>query len=266
MTADLETTDRFADPAPTARLSPRRRRHSTQNLILAWCLWLIASWLVSLGDVTATLAARLTMPFAALFGLMVMWPVLRLSQWRDQDDATMPPFGWGQVLAEWFVLNLVLQAVIWPLMINGSWTLNQTLWLDAAMAGWSLLVGLIVACGVNAAGGWLRGLTMSLCLLLVLGEPALMALLNTDFTHGLSLGPVEPGRGVVWQWKFSPIQAVADMTRPYDAGSAHRYGPQVIAVGVAAVLGWLGLSRISNRWPGNRLRRPELRTPTGPGQ
>ncbi len=252
MTADIETSDRFINPSGTTR-----RSHSTQNLVLAWCGWLIASWLVALGDVTATLAARMTMPFAAMFGLMLVWPVIRLSQWRGQDDATIPLFRAGQILSEWFMLNLVLQAVIWPLMINGSWTVNQTLWLGTTLASWSLLVALIVAFGVQATDGWVRTLTMLLCLLLILGEPALMALLNTNFIPRDHLGAIENGRGVLWQWKFSPIQAVADMTRPYDTDSAHRNGMQVIAVGLAAILGWLGLSGILTRKPLDRPQGPD---------
>ena len=111
------------------------------------------------------------MVFSCLTGVMVMWPVLRLSQNMGQAVSA------GLLLWDWLCLNMVLQAVIWPLCVTSGWTSQQALWLVAALAAWSLLSG----AALLAAGCWTsvlgRVAGTLLCLLLVLGEPLLMACL-----------------------------------------------------------------------------------------
>jgi hypothetical protein len=207
-----------------------------QSMVLAWCVYLIGNWLVTLLNTTPRLAAQRLMPFAALFGLTMLWPACRLSMWRadDHDRACH-----GEVLLEWLALNLVLQSVIWPLMLNASWTPTQTAYLAGAMAGWSLLVGLIIAWGVESDSAWRRTGAMAVCLLLVLGEPAIMGLLNA--------GAAGAGGAIVWPMRLSPLPVVADLIVPHDEAGSHQYAPHVIAVAAAAALGWGGLGLLKRR-------------------
>lgn len=220
----------------------RQRRQGTQALMLAWCLWLIGSWAVTLGVTSARLASRLLMPFAALMGLALIWPVLRLSQGgaraRKRPFATgsRPPDGLasaGRILQEWLGLNIVLQAVMWPLMLNAQWTARQTIWIDALLAAWSLLTALLIALGARP-GRWPTPLSaMAACLLLTLGEPALMGLVN--LVRG-------PGHGFTWQMRLSPIDALWALIQPQaDRRVVSATAAQIVAVGAAAMLGWTGL-------------------------
>src|SRR5206468_387657 len=107
-----------------------------------------------------------------------------------------------RVLVDWFSLNLVLQAVIWPLRLIADWPLSQTLWIDAALAGWSLLAGLLVAWGCRSNRGGDRTAVMLLCMLIVLGEPAALAV----------LGAAAPRSGVHWVMRISPVQTLYHLT------------------------------------------------------
>ena len=170
--------------------------------------------------------------------------MVRLSQSRndDQVDLNSDPaaVNLGQprtrgelsLLAEWLNLNLVFQAVVWPLMLNAQWTVRQTAWINATVASWSLLAGLITACGRGSRSGSVRTVAMVACLLVLVGEPAAMALLN------LITGD---GQGPVWMMRMSPIQVMWDLTRVGDGPMSEKYYPQVIFMGVASAVGWLVL-------------------------
>ena len=157
------------------------------------------------------------MVFACLIGLMLMWPLLRLTQGRPGALAA------GSVLWDWFCLNLMFQAVVWPLQVSAEWSMVQALWLDLAVAGWSLMTGLILL----VSSGWRSSLgrsgAMGLCLLLVLAEPALMAVVTLTSSDA------------VWVMWVSPIDTIAGLTtHPARIWPAH-----VMGVVVVAALGWL---------------------------
>lgn len=238
-------------PAPAIRRRKRRAR-DTQLVLLAWCLWLILSWLITLTTQTIQIAASVIMPFSSMIGLTICWPMLRLSQGTPAMVAQVPhrslchqtdvqatcqqmhhgpnPTQAGTaLLVEWLHLNVIFQAVVWPLMLNAQWTVHQTAWVDATVASWSLLAALITALGQRTGTGWSRTVAMAVCTLILLGEPALL---------GLSNLLAERGGGLAWPMRISPIQAMWDMIRTNGGGSGPQYGPQVIAVGAAAAAGW----------------------------
>ena len=99
-----------------------------------------------------------------------------------------------------------------------------------------LLAALIVAWGRLFESAGARIFAMGLCVLMLLGEPSAMAVINLA---------TQPGDGVLWQMKVSPIQLIWRMTRPFGGGAtftstaADQFGPQVAAVTAAAVLGWV---------------------------
>ena len=245
-----------SDQDLTPHIPAGKRIHGTQGVVLAWCIWLIGSWLITLGFESALVASQLMMPYVALTGLTLLWPMLRLSQWREvrssTDQVSLPlardgaaPAAAGPtaqphyppslpasvILREWLCLNLVSQAVIWPLMINARWSIWQTLCLDGLLASWSLLAGAIIRWGGHLGTGWGRSAAMTLCLLLVYGEPAVMGLLN-----------MFADRDLTWRMRISPIQTVWHVTQLGWSHLHHHDAIQVVSAGLAAMTGWLGLA------------------------
>lgn len=224
-----------------------------RTLIISWCLWLLVSWSITLA-IDATVHAVRWVIFSAMFGLMAVWPALRLSQqlpwyqpYRSRGKGLHATNGGGgpskagtsrRVLAtllDWVCLLAVLQVVIWPLMLVGRWSVQQTLWLDLAVMSWSLLAGALVGLGRVLPTVWARIGAMVLCVLLAVGEPVWLALTGMGFT--------EPNatHGQGWQMRISPIQALWELTttgEPYDPSG---WVPVIISTAVAAVLAWLVL-------------------------
>lgn len=196
---------------------------STRLLVLGWCLWLLGAWLVTLWNDSPVPSTR-WMVFSALIGLMAIWPVWRLSQ----SEGFVPGGGrWnaiGQTLLDWVCLVAVLQVVIWPLQLTAGWSLSQAVWLDAAIAAWSGLTGLVIAWGRGWPGPGRRTLAAGLCLGLVLVEPALMLLIGGD-----------------WAWRVSPIETVWALCSPPTRFRLEPWASHVTATAVAAAVGWLGI-------------------------
>ena len=219
-------------------------------LIITWCLWLLASWSITLA-ISATVHAVRWVVFSAVFGLMAVWPALRLSQQLPSRfggsaayDTRHLDFGAATfrtrlfaTMLDWFCLLLVFQVVVWPLMLVGRWTVQQTLWLDLAVLSWSLLTAVLIGLGRLAPLAWLRVVAMLLCVLLLIGEPIWMAVMNTGFGHTADAGA---GRLVDthWQMRISPLQTLWELTttqQPYDPS-----GWQATILSTAAA-GGLGL-------------------------
>jgi len=169
------------------------------------------------------------MVFACALGVMVLWPAFRLSQ----DMGVGRRGGSGglyRVLLDWWSVVLLLQAVLWPLRMAGGWGVWQTVYLSGAIAGWGLLVGIIVAVGCRSRVGFHRVLAMMCCVLLLLGEPVFMGLLNWG---------VPRGTGVVWAMRVSPIQTLWWLSSPPASGGFTGLGlTQVLGVFLVAVIGW----------------------------
>ncbi len=245
----MGAVDREAVDADPDTLRVRRGIEVSQGLIIAWCLWLLSSWWITLGVSSPAPAAR-WMVFASLIGLMLLWPAWRLSQAaRVGPDGHLLAIGAGQVLVDWATLNLVFQTIILPLRLTAGWTMPQTLWLDAAVMSWSLVSALFVGWGCRSWIGGHRAAAMGLCLLLVLGEPALMGTVNLT---------AAPGHGLTWAMMVSPIQAVWALTSPAHAWSPQPWATQIVCVAIAAVLGWVVLALLP------RDKQRELVLPVGP--
>ena len=227
-----------SDTLPAAKPNGRhhRRDMGSRGLMLAWSLWLLGSWVISL-QMDSILPAVRWMIFSSLFGLMLLWPAFRLSQDcsiapGDNDDATgksraiLPKY----IFLDWLRLNLIFQSVIWPLQITARWWVAQTALLDAAVASWTLMVSVIIAWGCAARGGMQRTVAMLLCLLLLLGEPIAvlildMSRLNTEKS--------------VWIMRISPLQTIWELSGSPWGWSAGPWIERVVAVAMAALVGWI---------------------------
>lgn len=237
-------------PAPPARRGPHD--FATRGLVLLWCMWLLGSWFMTM-RIKPTLPRIRLMVLAAAIGLFVLWPLLRLSQqvlryrWSDPRSEGGPavlrahPAGHGPsagtIFADWVSLMAVFQAVLWPLPLTTGWSVEQALWLDAAMAAWSFLIAAIVALGCAADGAFRRTLAMLIVLLLLVGEPLVMWLINLNAPRS---------GGLTWTLRISPLQAIWEMTGHPVSWDAGPWSERVIAVACAAVLAW-GIALIARR-------------------
>lgn len=211
-------------PAPPAiaPVTTDRTPATARNIVLLWCLWLLGSWTVTM-RIDAAVPASRWMMYACITGLMIIWPLLRLSQDLPRRSAALI------VLWDWLCLNLVFQAVIWPLQFSAGWSWWQAVWIDASIAAWSALTGFILAMGAGWRGGLQRAIAMALCLAVVLGEPLVMALLNSA---------MDGDRSVTWSLRISPVTAIRDMT----AAEPSTPVAAILSVAVAAALGWVAVS------------------------
>ena len=232
---------------------------------MAWCLWLVGCWAVTLWMESAIPAAR-WMIFASTIGLLVLWPAVRLSQdllaldpGREHPGAA-ERLGPGSeafdvhvlavLLLDWLSLNLVFQVVIWPMRLYATWGFQQTLWIIATVMTWSLVSGLIVAWGcleplmhpgarpARHRRTFRRPLAMLLCLGLLFAEPLFMVLVD-------ALPASSPSGG--WTMRISPIELLWQLTR-HPSKFALAPWPGVIgAMAVAGILGWVSLWLAVNR-------------------
>jgi hypothetical protein len=220
-------------------------------LVITWCLWLLVSWSITLA-MGATVHAVRWVVFSAAFGLMAVWPAIRLSQQlpirRTRGKIGGKPgshsggggYSGGVLgtLLDWVCLISVFQVVVWPLMLVGRWSPQQTLWLDLAVVSWSLLTGVLVGLGRVLPVAGARVGAMVLCVLLLLGEPVLMA-----FGGGF----MDVTAGTAWRMRISPVQALWELTTTVQPYNPSGWVPVIVSTAAAALLGWLVLSAMAWR-------------------
>lgn len=249
----------------------------SRELLLGWCFWLLGSW-VLLGMGAHATPVR-WMIFAALGGMLLVWPAFRLSQngcvrRRIRLSAPPPPQAPGAgmtamttmapmmpadadvpagapitpepplvsrltpgvIFRDWFALNMVFQAVVWPHLITGLWSLDQAAWVSAAVAAWTLLAGAVIAWGCRSCRGGIRLAAMTLVLLLFIGEPVILAYVN-------HLGDRTQQPGYDWPMHVSPIEAVYALTAPPVRFNPSPWATPLICVTLAAgaIWVWLGM-------------------------
>ena len=153
------TTKVMSRPIQSQLLMPR-------SLIFFASLWLIGSWMLAIGfrpPVQPSAASyepgvRL-MLLCVSTGLMIAWPLFRLSQVES-------PHPLRQTMLDLVVLLSMVQIVIWPLRLVTTWSLLRAAAIDITLAGWVLIIGAIIASATGASKGGPRSLAMLACLCL----------------------------------------------------------------------------------------------------
>ncbi len=173
-------------PARPPLLLPR-------GLLLFTTLWLIGSWLISFGPRTPVHPSSATytpsvqlMTLCITIGLMVGWPMLRLSQ-----RSTAWPI--RLTILDMFTLFALVQIVIWPMRLITNWPPERTAAIDATITGWLLLVGAIIASALTSKRAGPRSLAMISCLCLCLLGPMLAwlgVLTGADWFELVALSPL----------------------------------------------------------------------------
>jgi hypothetical protein len=134
------------------------------------------------------------------------------------------------VLLEWLALAMVFQVVLWPLCANMDWKPRQTLVLDAAVTGWSLLTAALVALGCASRRGVVRTAAMAGCMVLLLGEPAVMALITVGAAGRVA---------TTWTMRLSPLETIWALTAPGALERSEAWLPQAIGILFAGTLIWM---------------------------
>lgn len=178
------------------------RRGEPRALTLLWSIFLMLGAgvtiftvrLLGMRDATAYDSSGRALLALAAFGVVILWPMVRLSQVSPRRPSRA-------MAADVFAINLPLQAVIWPLGLLTSWpwtTVGATL---ATLGAWSVLISALLAIAIRRAPDAGRTGWMALFVAIAVGGPAALA-------HLLRLG-VEVD--AMW-WMASPIAAMYSLT------------------------------------------------------
>lgn len=209
--------------------------HTSRHVVLYWCLWLLGSWAVSLWLYNLTQASQLMM-LATLVGLLLIWPVYRLTDRVRIGVGGQQgrPSLHGVVLMDWVSLLIVCQAVFWPLKMVNNWPWQQALWLNAALVSWSLAAGLMIVWGRSVRGVWARWVAMLLCILMAFGSPLWLA------SRMWLEGAVLPSDVM----QYGPLAGIWVMSYKPTFAQQWMWQGQTLLVGVVACVGWMGLAMI----------------------
>ena len=202
-----------------------------RGLILAAAAWLIFSWILSVGlkppvessSTSYTPGVRLMLVYITI-GLMIGWPLLRLSQ---------APKYWplSQTILDMVVLLSLIQVVIWPLRLITPWTLDRTAALDGTMAAWTLLTGAIIASAVGTNRFGVRNLAILGCIAMCLLGPAIALFTTSTGTSAFAIV------------QFGPIVSVFKLAEGAKSPVTSQQWIMILIPTIAAILAWsiLGL-------------------------
>lgn len=188
-----------------------------RGLILLASVWLVASWVLAIGLRTPIQASSASytpgvrvMLICLAVGLMVCWPLLRLSQ-------PPMPYPIRQVLLDLIVLLALVQVVLWPLRLVTTWSVSRTAAIDATLTAWTVLSGACVASAAGSPRSGPRNLAMLGCVgtciigpltaLVLVGFPSVaglghrLARIGPPLeVHALSVGGKSPPTSDQWLW------------------------------------------------------------------
>jgi hypothetical protein len=215
-----------------------------RSLIFLAAIWLIGSWLLAIGLMppvhpsSSSFEHGLRMMLLCLgTGLMIAWPLLRLSQ-----TPTLAPL--RQTILDLLVIGSMLQVIIWPLRLVTTWSVARTAAVDATLVGWLLLAGAVVAAAIGSARAGPRNLAMLACLCMCLLGPALASLGVIGSRLSLTLV------------KLSPIMAIRTLGDGRGAPVTSEQWQWISLLFVAAACTWVALAASAARG-----RRADERAP-----
>jgi len=200
-----------------------------RGLIFLSSLWLIGSWIIAMGlrtpvqisSASYTPNFRLMLLCIAI-GLMVAWPLLRLSQ-------RLPSYPVLHIVLDLSVLVALVQVILWPLRLITPWTALRTAAIDATICGWLLLAGAVVASAVISRRAGPRNIAMVACVCMCVAGPAMA-----------SLG-VRGGIADLELIDLSPLIAVHTLTEGGGAQPTPAQWRWIALLGLAALAVWATL-------------------------
>ncbi|MCZ6835008.1 MAG: hypothetical protein O7G85_04470 [Planctomycetota bacterium] len=204
-----------------------------RGLIFISALWLIGTWIIAMGVSTPvqTSSASYTPSFRLMLlciviGLMIGWPLLRLSQ-------AAHPYPIKATLLDLSVLISMIQVILWPLRLITPWSIQRTAAIDATICAWLLLAGAVVASAIGTNRKGPRNLAMLTCIAMCLLGPAL-ATMGIQFSF-LDAELIE----------LSPLMAVHTLTEGAGAHPLAQEWQWIGLLGFAAISVWIVLGSIT---------------------
>lgn len=163
-----------------------------RGLIFLAFMWLVGAWAVSMGVTTPVIPSAAAyepgvrmMLVVAMLGLMIAWPLYRLSGPRTGYPLQL-------VVLDFLVLMALTQIVLWPVRVLTTWTVSRVALLDATIAAWSLVAGGAILLGLVSSRHGVRTISMLLCVLACLGGPLLAWLVTPEQSRGSTLASLSP--------------------------------------------------------------------------
>lgn len=151
------------------------RKGEPRPFALLWAIYLMAAALLTIFAVS-----RISIPSTAQFvyacramlvmanlGVVVLWPMTRLSQQFPQRPVRA-------VLVDLLIVLVPVQAVVWPMPVLAHWSWPVTAAQAASTAAWAMLVASILLVAMRHPTHWGRTISMLACLGVALIGPALL--------------------------------------------------------------------------------------------
>lgn len=165
----------FVPELTTSPTDPWAHRKGEPRLFtLLWAIYLMIGAMATI-FATRTLGAPtpaayragcLAMITVVAAGATILWPLTRLSQ-RSPKGASLA------VMVDLVVILLPIQAVVLPMPLLTRWPWEVTLAMSLVVSSWTLLIGGVIALGIDRPPGVHRAVLMALICALVLGGPGL---------------------------------------------------------------------------------------------
>lgn len=159
-----------------------------RSLVFLSTGWLIVSWGLTVGfdrplqpSSSAYEPAVQLMLGSLMAGLLIAWPLMRLSQ-------PVSPFPIRQTIIDLFVLLSMVQVVVWPLRLVTRWTVDRTAAIDAVLIGWLLLAGAVLASAIGTRRLGPRLLAVVVLLAFGLGGPLVWLVQPPEWIAGPTIG------------------------------------------------------------------------------
>jgi hypothetical protein len=182
------------------------------------------------------------MLISAAIGLIIGWPLLRVSQSRAEYPLM-------QTLLDLIVLLALVQVVIWPLRLVTPWSPARTAALDATLVAWTVLAGALVASATGSSRTGPRNIAIIACVTMCLIGPVLVLI----GVHGSGLSGLTPR-----------LLQIGPLLEVYALGQGGRTAPSggqwawISLVALAGAAAWAGLITITlTRSRTNATRPPD---------
>ena len=221
-----------------------------RGLIFLASIWLVVSWAVAIGFRTPVEASSASytpgvrlMLISAAIGLIIGWPLLRVSQSRAEYPLM-------QTLLDLIVLLALVQVVIWPLRLVTPWSPARTAALDATLVSWTILAGALVASATGSHRTGPRNIAIIACVAMCLVGPVL-ALIGIRGSAMTGLTPELLQAGPLLE-----IYTLSHGGRTAPDGGQWMWISMVALAGAAAWAGLITMTMMRGR--------PDVARPPGP--
>ncbi len=233
----------FVPELTTSPTDPWAHRKGEPRLFtLLWAIYLMVG---AMGTIFAT--RTLGVPTPATYrtgclamitivaaGATILWPLTRLSQ-RSPGSAVRA------VMVDLVVILLPILAVVLPMPLLTRWPWEVTFAMTLCVASWALVVGAVIALGIDRPPGLGRAVLMGVICALVLGGPALALLGSGPGSAPMQTAMLASPLTAHWALTNAPPNL-----KPAMSGSewAMVLAPLVAA---GALWGWAGIGAMRHR-------------------